>query len=121
MTKDALSEAELDALFSSARDQDTVPSMALMDRVMSDALAVQALAETTAAPVKPARWWSGALAAIGGWPAMAGLATACVSGIWIGVNPPDMVTDSAYALFSLETDAYLVDVVPGLSLDLLEG
>lgn len=122
MDKRELDDLELDALFASARGQDTLPSGDLMERVLADALAVQTLAQASAAPVAPRRrWWQAALAAVGGWPAMAGLATAGVAGIWIGVSPPESLSDGASALFALETDGYLVDVTSGFSLDLAEG
>lgn len=122
MDKRELDDLELDALFASARGQDTLPSGDLMERVLADALAVQTLAQAAAVPVAPRRrWWQAALAAVGGWPAMAGLATAGVAGIWIGVSPPESLSDGASALFALETDGYLVDVTSGFSLDLAEG
>lgn len=72
------------------------------------------------------------LAAIGGWPAMAGLATAGVAGLWIGIAPPAALADVAgtltqgvagFAANSASDDLYLVDPVPGfaLALDLMEG
>jgi len=122
MDKRELDDLELDALFASARGQDTLPSGDLMERVLSDALAVQTLAQANSTPAAPRRrWWQAAWMAVGGWPAMAGLATAGVAGIWIGVSPPEGLSDSASALFALETDGYLVDVTSGFSLDLAEG
>lgn len=125
MDKHSLDDAALDDLFATARVQAPQPSFDLMDRVLSDALSVQELAEadTPVPQVKSEPFWRAALAALGGWPAMAGLATACVGGVWIGINPPDLVSDSATVFFALETDSYLVDAMPGFSadFDLVEG
>ncbi len=31
---------------------------------------------------------------LGGWPAMAGLLTACTAGVWLGYSPPDALPDA---------------------------
>jgi hypothetical protein len=123
--------AALDDLFALARgtggaDDAFQPSMGLMDRVMSDALAAQAVPQVPAAeviapraphPLQPA-FWRNALAALGGWPAMAGLVSASVAGIWIGMNPPSLLSDSAATVLALDSDDYLVDVLPGFSAEI---
>lgn len=115
--------AELDDLFALAQDHTVQPRMDLMDRVLSDALAVQALAqrsdEGAAARRRPTvGFWRSALAALGGWPAMAGLVTASVAGVWIGMNPPEVLSDGAATVLALDSDAYMVDVLPGFSTEI---
>ena len=90
----------LDDLFAQARDVAPVPSDALMARVMADADAAQlrAVAVPVAAPGVIAR----ILDAIGGWPAVSGLAMATVAGIWVGVAPPASVQDVTAAMMGDE-------------------
>lgn len=80
----------LDALFAAARSAAPVPSAALMARLQHVALAEQPRAGVR--QTAPSRARGGLLAQlfdnIGGWPALAGLATAGVAGLWIGLNPP---------------------------------
>ncbi|MCG7494293.1 hypothetical protein [Thalassobius sp. Cn5-15] len=115
--------AALDDLFALARgvdDQgnDLQTSMDLMDRVMADAMAVQAQAAVVIAPAPGPKTRSllrDVLAALGGWPALAGLVTASVAGVWIGMNPSDVMLDSASTVLALDSDEYLVDAFPGFA------
>ena len=81
----------LEGLFAEARTEMMRPSDDLMARVMADAIDAMPNASAPAAP----RHSGGFLALIGGWPALAGLATATVAGVWIGFAAPDAVTDYA--------------------------
>lgn len=122
-----ISDPFLDALFDEARDADTA-SPDLMARVLADAEAVQdaaMAAAVEAAPKVPV--WRAVLDAIGGWPAAAGLATAGLAGVWIGVTPPDVLsyevamvlgTDTTLDVFGLGDTAGLFD---GTALEGLEG
>lgn len=87
----------LDDLFAQARAVTPTPSQALVARVLADADAAQ---RAEPAPVTPQQ---GLLArmfdAIGGWPAVSGLAAATVAGIWVGVAPPASVEDFAATTF----------------------
>ena len=90
--KRPLDDFELDGLFAAARDTAPVPTGDLMARVMADAEA-QVAAQATPAPVARPGLWAGLLAAIGGWPAAAGLATAAVTGVMVGFYTPDTLDD----------------------------
>ena len=81
----------LDDLFADARAFKVAPSDALMTRVLADAEAAQPKSQS----VQKARLgiWAQFMDAIGGWPAVSGLAAATVAGIWIGVAPPSSVED----------------------------
>lgn len=87
--KRELDDADLDGLFAAARDETPMPSAELVGRVLADAEAVQAGFVAPAA-ARPARF-GGLIAALGGWPALAGLATAAVAGITIGIVSPETV------------------------------
>ena len=130
---------DLDLFFDAARRADDLPLPdGFLTRVEAQAIEVQPPAaqletalsnpENTASPGPLAQL----VAAIGGWPAMAGLATAGIAGLWIGIAPPAALATMAGTLTegvtgitsdSTADDLYLVDAVPGLgfSLDLTEG
>lgn len=80
---------DLDGLFAQARERAAVPSDALMQRVLADALALQPAPRSSVAPVRR----GGALARLasmfGGFGALAGMGTAAAAGLVIGyVQPP---------------------------------
>ena len=96
--KRPLDDSELDGLFAAARGANPLPSDALMQRIMADATAEIAAAQ----PERPARRGilATALAMIGGWPAAAGLATAAVTGLMIGLLTPNTLADTLDSLGS---------------------
>ncbi|MEC7298748.1 MAG: hypothetical protein VXW43_08705 [Pseudomonadota bacterium] len=117
--------AGLDALFDAARAAPAPLSEDMLNRLTRDALEVQAgFAASQVAPPRRGRL-AGWLAAIGGWPAMATLATAGVAGLWIGAMPPAFVETlglgSATASDTAEDDLYLVDPLPGFVVSLTMG
>ncbi|MRH19502.1 dihydroorotate dehydrogenase [Rhodovulum strictum] len=117
-----MNDTELEALFSAARTDRPEPSAALLARVMADAMA-EAEARAAPAPAPRARPTRGGLARIlgliGGWPAMGGLATAGLMGVWIGYAAPggfDAVTATM-----LGSGYDVSDMMPGLDAYLTEG
>jgi hypothetical protein len=118
----------LEDFFGAARRMRPDPSEALMARVLEDALAAQAApaAAAQAAPVAAARVWRrarpGVLAqlreALGGWPAIGGLATAGVMGLAVGISAAAGLGDLTAALLGQPGDAYLVDLMPELDFDI---
>ena len=74
----------LDEFLDAARTARPVPPQALMARIVDDA--------EREAPRPEARdrvpFWRGLVEGLGGWPALAGLATATVAGVWIGAADP---------------------------------
>lgn len=98
----------LGAFFDAARTHPPAPSADLLARVLSDAEAEQVwITRRAQAAAEAPR--TGLLEQLyrllGGWPAMAGLTTAVVAGVWIGTAIPAGVSGSAEA-------AYLVDITP---------
>lgn len=87
VTKMTDKDNALDRLFAEARSDAPVPSDDLMARVMGDAMD----AMPKPAPVEIDRP-RGFLALIGGWPSLAGLATATVAGLAFGLVSPDTVS-----------------------------
>jgi hypothetical protein len=88
----------LDHLLQAARDGEA-PSAALVARVLADAEAVQsarlraaeARVEAKATAPHGRGWLAGWRAALGGWPALSGVAVAGVAGLGLGFFAPDTV------------------------------
>ena len=74
----------LDALLAQAREREAAPSPDFLARVLADAEA--AAREREAPPARAAR--RGWLSALGGWPAMGGLAASMALGVGLGVSRP---------------------------------
>lgn len=118
----------LGAYFDAARRNPPALSDAALARMTTQALEMQAdLAAPVASPAKRPGVLAQFLAILGGWPAMAGLATAGVAGLWIGAVPPAGLVNLAATMGAVtsaaEDDLYLVDPLPGytLTLDLSEA
>lgn len=85
----------LDDLFAQARAQTPQPDDALMARVLADAAAQSA---SVSSPIHQPGFWARLSDALGGWPALGGLAAATVAGVWVGIAPPAGVEDLAASL-----------------------
>ncbi|MEQ8895753.1 MAG: hypothetical protein RID23_01590 [Roseovarius sp.] len=113
----------LKAFFDAGKAARPEPSDALMARIMADADREQAERAKAPAPVRTPRrgrlaWLAGAL---GGWPAMTGLAAATVAGLWIGVSAPAGLTGIAQDVIAGNDEAYLIDLDPDATFVLAEG
>jgi hypothetical protein len=92
--KDIGKDVDLDGLFAQARaDRPGLPG-SLQAAILSDAAAVQAEWQAPA-PERQARggFWLQLRQAVGGWPALGGLAAASAAGLWIGFTGPDFLPD----------------------------
>ncbi len=104
---------DLDDLLATAARRPVVPSDALMERVLADALALQPVAapvRSTSEQRAPARqgFLSRLAAALGGPPALAGLGTAAVFGVALGYLDPttlDYLTGTSAGAAELFPDA----------------
>lgn len=76
----------LEAMFGAAREARPEPSETLVARITADAARERA-ARAPGSARHPPKGWREALG-FGGWPAVIGLATAGVAGVWIGVADP---------------------------------
>lgn len=118
--KRPLTDTELEALFSAAASDAAEPSEALMRRVLADADGV-ADSWTAPAPVQaqPARpgLMARILSGVGGWPGLAGLATAGVAGLAIGIASPGTLTTLSSGLVAGDAvdEYHMVDLLPGLT------
>ncbi len=104
MSDDKHEAAWLETFFEAARAHPAAPSPALMTAVLRAA---------EAPPPAPPRvpLMARLRDAFGGWPAMAGLATAAAVGVWIGTALPEPATGASEAV-------WLVDIAPELAFDL---
>lgn len=86
-------EDRLGALFAAARReaQDLPPG--LQSRILADATRIGAAYGDARSRVSPGDRLRRIRDMLGGWPAMAGLATACAAGVWIGLAPPSFLPD----------------------------
>ncbi len=117
--KMAESDDPLERFFEAGRRQAPPPSDALLARIEADALAALAAGRPAPAPALPG--WRGLLAALGGWRAGAGLATAALAGLAIGIAVPATTLSRFDALSSSDEGGYeLGELGPGYGLALLE-
>ena len=116
----APNEMDLEALFAEACDLEPSPSADLMARLAADALREMPRPATNATRPAPGRVrWRDWIAALGGWPAVGGLATATAVGVWIGATAPVGLADLVPGIWGEGVSiAFGVDEDP---LSLLEG
>ncbi len=114
----------LETFFAAARADTPQPSGDFLTRMESLALAEQPLPQQCVTPVTAPAARVGLLRqlrdALGGWAGVAGLATACAAGLWIGIYPPEGLSDfwngSTAGLGTLG-----VDPLGGFDLAMMEG
>ena len=114
----------LDAYFDDAKKSSPAIPDALMARIVADAAAETDRRTQMAARVEPVSVWRQIWQAVGGWPAIAGLSAATLTGVWIGLNPPANVSNAlaqAIGQDSESTTDYLFDPVSGFEFAMLEG
>ncbi|MEQ9243915.1 hypothetical protein [Roseovarius indicus] len=111
----------LTAFFDAGRAARPEPGDALMARIMADADRVQAERAEAPAPGPRRGLFAGLAQALGGWPAMAGLATATVAGLWIGVSPPSGLAGVAQDVMAGANEAYLIDLDPDATFVIADG
>jgi len=99
----------LAVFFDAARDRPGDLPDDLSARILADATAVLS-ARTGRAPAPPRGWLAALGAALGGWPSLAGLATAAVAGVWIGAAQP--VALEAFGLTAGPAAYELEDLMP---------
>ncbi len=100
----------LEPFFDAARANRAAPEADLMARVLADAEAeAEGRERAGPAPRPPApQGILQMLKAVGGWPALAGLAATTAAGVWIGFALPEVPTG-----LGLSTGYDLTDLAPG--------
>lgn len=104
-----MTENDLDDLFNEARAQPVVVPAIVIQRVLADAQAEQARFRRPVAPLR--NRWAALLQLVGGGGGLAGMATAALAGIVIGLVQP--VEDGAIATL-LGSEASDFDLMPGI-------
>lgn len=87
MAEDDLNDSALEAFFAAGRSAAPAPSDGLLARVLADAEAEMARPVAAVASPRPTGrpgFLGAAIAAVGGWAGLGGLATATAAGVWIG-------------------------------------
>jgi hypothetical protein len=123
--KPDMSDADLDALLSDLRSHPHEADARLLARIVDDAQAVQSSRTSVRAVVptrEPAlrRW----ISALGGSVALAGLGTAAMAGLWIGMAQPASlidVTDQLSAALGREAALDYVELFPDFTTLQIEG
>ena len=114
-TDKSLSELDhLEDLFAAARSEPIQLPPALQAAMLADAQQIQqagtlAPAEQSSSPQNISlRLWQQFVSAVGGWPALGGLAAASLSGLWIGLAPPSFFPDPVESFASFSSGSQLV-------------
>lgn len=111
----------LEAFFAAARADAPTPSDDLVARILADADAVHPAPVALAPRRSASPAWRDVLRGIGGWPALAGLATATVAGLWIGVQPPSGLDFLGSETYDMQAAAFLDPASDFGLLELEEG
>lgn len=111
-------EELLECLFSEAREATPQPSEALMARILADAERQRSM---TAASEPHGGLFRRLAATVGGWPSLAGMATAALAGVWIGYVSPGQLGGLATEFWPGADGYDLVDMVPPMDEFLAEG
>ena len=113
-------EFDLNAYFDAERAAGVTPSADFLGRVLQDAKVVQKLpAISVTAPQQGL--FANLVAAIGGWPTLAGMATAGIVGIWLGFSQPAGIDRVAEQIWGASDAGYLVDLAPEFADEFEEG
>ncbi|WP_226780488.1 dihydroorotate dehydrogenase [Oceaniglobus trochenteri] len=112
MTERKNDDTALEALFAEARRESAPLPDDLFARIMADAES-RLPAAPAASPRRQSRLAAlGAM--LGGWPSMAGLATATLAGVWIGVAQPSGLSDlGLWSGDGVQAGYELGDMMPG--------
>jgi len=89
---------ELDDLFAAARQNPAPMPDRLTRAIMADAVTARAEGVVSEPEIQRRPrlgMWRQLMFAIGGVPALGGLAVACAAGVWIGLSPPSFLPDPA--------------------------
>lgn len=107
----------LETFFASARDDAALPGGDLLARIEAQALEMQPARRSPGEA--GAGFWSQLRDALGGWKGVAGLTAACAAGLWLGIYPPEAMSD--YLGQSAGLGTLGLDPLSGYDLALLEG
>ncbi len=110
---DKFDDDMLDDLFAAARsDSRAAPSPDLLARVLSEAESLQVADPARVVSPQRRSLWAAVIAAVGGWPALSGVAMAGAAGVWIGVASGTSLMEDTLGLdiFGETAQSYLSDL-----------
>ena len=120
--KTMLEDQALEVFFDASRSDAAMPSDDLVSAILADATQHQRQPEAAFSDVREDRarrgGWASLISAIGGWPALTGMATATVAGVWIGFAAPAQLETISGGLiltgdYTVAEETYaLEDLVP---------
>ncbi|MGE4325297.1 MAG: hypothetical protein AB7E21_04205 [Pseudodonghicola sp.] len=118
MAEKQIEDVGLDAFFAAARQETIIMPVGLAERMRADAAMVQAGFARPLVADGIANSGSGGLlsqlwGALGGWPALSGMAVACAAGVWLGVSPPNFLPDPLGLVVQQSQPQTDVDVLDG--------
>jgi len=118
-----MEDLALDKLLAQAAAKPVIVPADLMQRIEADAHLVADAGDAArrSQPDNQSGFWAVILAAIGGWPAIAGLATATVAGVWIGFSPTSSIGGIADGYLTNTTYYDVGDFMPSIDDFLNEG
>lgn len=119
-----MQDSDLEGLFAAARAAAPQPSTALLARIEADGLREQARHAQPARAAPKANLLARLLAALGGVPVAAGLVTATLVGVWIGLVQPaplTVLTDRLGGGLSGAVTLDSVELIPALDPFAAEG
>ncbi len=109
---------DLDDLFAAERDVPVVPSDGLLARIEADAMRLQPRPAVRVSP-PPRGLWGVMSAIFGGGGALAGMGTATVAGLYLGLAQPASISNLTEALLTGAT-LESVDLMPSFDTLLIE-
>ncbi|MDF1669216.1 MAG: hypothetical protein P1U83_06350 [Roseovarius sp.] len=110
MTDNKNNMVELDALLAEVRADTPVPPDGLIARITEQASVEQkAFMKPPAKATRPGVLGQ-FIQALGGWPALSGLATATCAGVWLGISPPQSMEFAAETYLGVEYAVTLLDI-----------
>lgn len=112
-------DSDLERFFAAAQADHPLPSSRLLVGILADADAVQQARVMAQLPqhLPRRRRWAGWIADLGGSGVMAGLATATLTGLWLGVTQPAPVsalTQTLAETFGADAGFGAVELIPAL-------
>jgi hypothetical protein len=124
---DSALDAPLEELFDTARRTRPDAPVALQAAILADAVLLQKTRSEVLAATQTAgrhspvhRLWRQFAAAVGGWPAIGGMAAASLTGLWIGLAPPSFLPDPVERFAAFSSGSQLITDL-GYDVSLLMG
>jgi hypothetical protein len=124
---DSALDAPLEELFATARRTRPDAPVALQAAILADAVLLQKTRNEVLAAQQTAgrhstahRLWRQFAAAVGGWPAVGGMAAASLTGLWIGLAPPSFLPDPVERFAAFSSGSQLITDL-GYDVSLLMG